>query len=80
MQIGLGGTAFRATVDIAPVTGNVILCSLEAYPGISSGGNIWAAWFNDAAGKNFARWYGYGNTARPRIGGYGLVLPAVTLV
>jgi hypothetical protein len=80
VQIGLGGTAFKATVDIPVITGDIIVCTLQAYPQIASGGNIWAAWFNDASGKNYARWYGYANTARPRIGGYGLVLNPVTLV
>lgn len=82
VRIGLGGTAFKATVDIPVITGDIIVCTLQAYPQKieSDAGFIWAAWFNDASGKNFARWYGYANTARPRIGGYGVVLNPVTLV
>lgn len=79
VRVGLGGTAFKATVNITPVAGTV-LCTVYAFPGVSGGSNIWGAWYNDSLGRNYGRWYGSGNTARPRIAGTGLVLSTVTLV
>ena len=45
----------------------------------SGGVTLWGLWYDDPSGNNLARWYGTGTTARPRIGGTGLVLNPVTL-
>ena len=82
VRIGLGGTAFMDTVNIPAETGTAagqIHCRLSAKPGVSSGSNIWSVHYNDAAGNNYGRWYGSGNSARPRIDGFGQVLAPVTL-
>ena len=82
MWIGSGpnGTSFNDAVAIGPVNDpNQIICTLWAFPGTSSGSNIWGADFDDASGANFARWYGAGANARPRING-GAVLNTVNLV
>jgi hypothetical protein len=80
VRVGLGGTAFLDTVNFAAEAGNNIVCTVWAKPGSGAGeSNIWAAAFNDASSRNYARWYGWGNSARPRIDGYGLVLAPVTL-
>ena len=77
--IASGQAGSVTTTTFAPEAGDAVLCSLWASPGTSSGSNIWAAAYNDAAGANYGRWYGSGNTARPRINGFGLVLAPVTL-
>lgn len=63
------------------VSGDIIWWTMEVQAGVAgaSTGNTWDTWLNDGAGKNYARWYGAYNSARPRIDGLGLVLPAVTL-
>lgn len=59
--------------------GGIIWARIQAKSGAVSG-PTWDAWFNDAAGRNFARWYGSPTTARPRIDGDNtLVLNSVTL-
>ena len=40
---------------------------------------MWSFWINDSAGKNLARWYGSGTTARGRIGGSASVTTTQTL-
>ena len=40
---------------------------------------IWSLWINDSSGKNLARWYGSGTTARGRIGNTGNVTATQTL-
>jgi hypothetical protein len=56
----------------------IILVSARVKAGAGSD-NMWHFWINDAAGNNFARWYGSGTTAKPRIGGTSIVLDSVTL-
>ena len=55
---------------------------IDTYANVKSGvggGMLWGLWFNDPNGNNLARWYGWGTTAKPRIGGTGAVLPQVNL-
>ena len=67
-------------VSFGPVNDpNTIRCQVFAKPGVGLN-TIWSIDFQDAGGASFARWYGSGTTARPRINGYGLVLAPVTLV
>jgi hypothetical protein len=68
--------------NFTPVTGPVITWSVDVYAGGNTGqeGNAFDIQLNDAAGLNFARWYGGYNSDTPRIDGFGQVLPGVTLV
>jgi hypothetical protein len=43
------------------------------------GATMWSLWCDDPSGKNLARWYGGGTTARGRIGDSGIVTDLHTL-
>ena len=68
-------------INVAPDANGQIWWTWLVKPGQAGGGggNCWDTWLNDADGKNFARWYGAWNTARPRIDGFGQVLAGYTL-
>lgn len=76
----LGGSANVQALKSVTCSGSggVIWAEAKIKPGYG-GGTLWGLWIDDAAGNNLARWYGSGTTARPRIGGTGLVLDPQTL-
>jgi len=74
----LAGYTADVSVSIDPDGSGVWSAGLKVQS-IATSGNFWGILFEDAAGKNFARWYGGANTARPRIGPYGQVLPGQAL-
>ena len=75
--------AFRGQsvqVNFDPIGGDLIYWCVKVWAGAGEAGNAFDIWANDAAGLNFARWYGGINNERPRIDGFGQVLGGVTLV
>ena len=92
---GSGAPAIRIITGAVKITGGAdnaevahgVSCSgsggiIDCYVNVKLGGGdrtLWGVWFDDPNGKNLARWYGMGTTARPRIGGTSTVLPPVSL-
>jgi len=65
-----------------PIGGDMIYWCVRVWVGGGTAGNVFDIQANDAAGLNFARWYGGYNSERPRINGYSgtQVGTGVTLV
>ena len=76
-----GGSPAKNAVKTVTCGANaqgIIWVRLLAYPGTGVN-TMWNVWINDSSGKNFARWYGSGTTARGRMGTSGTVTVTKTL-